>query len=203
MKSHLKVFLIPYILLLIVGFVVYFLGQHGDFVIWLNTHHSPFFDFLFKYGTYFGDGVFLGIVALLLIIFKRRYGLILALLGVVQAIVSAILKKVVFGKVPRPKKYFDDITQFHQVEGVDLNGWFSFPSGHTMTAFSIAAFLCLTFKNAKLSLLFFLFAIVGGLSRVYLLQHFLIDVLVGSLIGVILALALEKLFRNYLEPDLE
>jgi undecaprenyl-diphosphatase len=61
---------------------------------------------------------------------------------------------------------------------------FSFPSGHTMTAFSIALVLSY-FYPALQGPLFFL-AVSIALSRIVLGMHFLSDVLVGMVLGVVL-----------------
>jgi undecaprenyl-diphosphatase len=64
---------------------------------------------------------------------------------------------------------------------------FSFPSGHTMTAFSIALVLSY-FYPALEGTLFFL-AISIGFSRIVLGMHFLSDVLAGVVLGVALGCA--------------
>jgi len=63
---------------------------------------------------------------------------------------------------------------------------FSFPSGHTITAFSIAIPLGLFYPSLMLGLLFC--AISIALSRVLLGLHFLSDVVAGCAIGVVLGL---------------
>ena len=65
------------------------------------------------------------------------------------------------------------------------NAYFnSFPSGHTTAAF---AFFCalsiLARKHPLLQSLFFLLAAGVAYSRMYLSQHFLADVLAGSLLA--------------------
>src|SRR5256885_6947565 len=59
---------------------------------------------------------------------------------------------------------------------------FSFPSGHTMTAFSIALVLCYFYRGVELPLGFFACSI--AISRIVLGMHFLSDVLAGAVIGV-------------------
>lgn len=61
---------------------------------------------------------------------------------------------------------------------------FSFPSGHTITAFSIAVPLGLFYPSLMVGLLFC--AISIAISRVMLGLHFLSDVLAGCAIGVLL-----------------
>ena len=62
---------------------------------------------------------------------------------------------------------------------------FSFPSGHTITAFSVAVSLSLLYPSLAAALLFC--AISVAASRVVLGMHFLSDVLAGAAIGTALA----------------
>ncbi|HET8965606.1 MAG TPA: phosphatase PAP2 family protein [Candidatus Acidoferrum sp.] len=59
---------------------------------------------------------------------------------------------------------------------------FSFPSGHTMTAFSIALVLSYFYRGVELPLYFMAASI--AISRVVLGMHFLSDVLAGAILGV-------------------
>ncbi|HKF25885.1 MAG TPA: phosphatase PAP2 family protein [Candidatus Acidoferrum sp.] len=59
---------------------------------------------------------------------------------------------------------------------------FSFPSGHTMTAFSIALVLSYFYRGVEIPLYFMAASI--ALSRVVLGMHFLSDVLAGAILGV-------------------
>jgi undecaprenyl-diphosphatase len=69
---------------------------------------------------------------------------------------------------------------------------FSFPSGHTITAFAVAVSLG-SFYPFLLGPLVFL-ALVIATSRILLGMHFLSDVLVGALLGTGLALSSHALF---------
>ena len=64
---------------------------------------------------------------------------------------------------------------------------FSFPSGHTMTAFSIALVVSYFYPALEGPLLFL--AVSIALSRVVLGMHFLSDVLAGIILGVALGCA--------------
>jgi undecaprenyl-diphosphatase len=64
---------------------------------------------------------------------------------------------------------------------------FSFPSGHTMTAFSIALVLSYYYPSLEGTLLFLALSI--GFSRIVLGMHFLSDVLAGIVLGVALGCA--------------
>ena len=59
---------------------------------------------------------------------------------------------------------------------------YSFPSGHTQFAFSIATYL--SYKLKRFWWMFFLIAVFVGISRIYVGSHFPIDVLTGAIIGI-------------------
>jgi undecaprenyl-diphosphatase len=69
---------------------------------------------------------------------------------------------------------------------------FSFPSGHTITAFAVAVTLG-QFYPALLPYLLFCAASIA-LSRILLGMHFLSDVLVGGLLGTLLAVFSYEIF---------
>jgi undecaprenyl-diphosphatase len=58
---------------------------------------------------------------------------------------------------------------------------FSFPSGHTMTAFAVALPLSLSYPTLTVGLLFCALSI--AMSRILLGMHFLSDVIAGAVIG--------------------
>jgi undecaprenyl-diphosphatase len=72
---------------------------------------------------------------------------------------------------------------------------FSFPSGHTMTAFSIALVLSYFYPGLEWPLYFLALSI--GLSRIVLGMHFLSDVLAGAVLGSALGIASIVTFTAY------
>jgi undecaprenyl-diphosphatase len=72
---------------------------------------------------------------------------------------------------------------------------FSFPSGHTMTAFSIA--LVISFYYPGLEGALYFLAVSIALSRIVLGMHFLSDVLAGAVLGSGLGLAAIVIFASY------
>ena len=61
--------------------------------------------------------------------------------------------------------------------------------------------MALFIGEKKYAFLLFVAAFLTGLSRIYLGHHFLIDVLVGSLIGVLVALITYFLFEKYINKE--
>jgi undecaprenyl-diphosphatase len=72
---------------------------------------------------------------------------------------------------------------------------FSFPSGHTMTAFAISLVVSYFYPSLEAPLYFL--AISIGISRVVLGMHFLSDVLAGALLGSALGVASIVAFASY------
>lgn len=181
------------------------LTNHGDVVLWINARHTVPADFFFKYWTYLGDGLLLAIVALYFLFTQlfRFYFILMAI--VLQTLFVHIFKQWLCAGIPRPKVFFGEITdQLHFVEGVTVRSYDSFPSGHTASAFTLAFFLMWVVRSAWLRVVLLFAAILVGISRIYILQHFARDVFFGSVFGilaVILAwLALKKYAGN---PRLE
>jgi undecaprenyl-diphosphatase len=69
---------------------------------------------------------------------------------------------------------------------------FSFPSGHTITAFAVCVPLIAHYPNAAPGILFCAFSI--AVSRVITGMHFLSDVIAGGLIGCLLGECAKRLF---------
>ncbi len=69
---------------------------------------------------------------------------------------------------------------------------FSFPSGHTITAFSVAIPLMLSYSSLMIGVLFC--AISVAISRILLGMHFLSDVVAGAIIGTSLGYASYAVF---------
>jgi undecaprenyl-diphosphatase len=72
---------------------------------------------------------------------------------------------------------------------------FSFPSGHSMTAFSVAIPLSLFYPSLEAGLLFC--AVSIALSRIVLGLHFLSDVVVGSALGAAIGYTIYCLWNMF------
>lgn len=70
---------------------------------------------------------------------------------------------------------------------------YAFPSGHSAAAASAAAMM--TFRFGRRAWPFWVLALLGGLSRIYVGAHWTMDVLAGLFTGVVVTTLLELLFR--------
>ncbi len=185
-----------YYLFLVIGIFALLLCAKGDFLLWLNAHHNSTFDFFFKYWTHLGDGLVFAFLGILFIMTSYYNTIVLIFAVISQTIIVQGLKRFVFDDVVRPKLFFEDFDAIYQVPGVEIHASNSFPSGHTATAFTMAVLLSLMIKNKYWTALLMLIAILVGLSRVYLLQHFFIDIYFGSLIGFLNGLIVYTLMES-------
>jgi undecaprenyl-diphosphatase len=134
--------------------------------------------------TRMGDGwLWYGLGAMLLIFGgAQRYAAVAsagsaALVGI---LVFKLLKRL--SQRPRPCQY-----EPHCWSKVLPPDKFSFPSGHTMTAFSVALVVSYFYPSLEGPLLFLALSI--AVSRIVLGMHFLSDVLAGAVLGVALGCA--------------
>lgn len=181
-------FFLPYFVFLIICATLLFSFSKTELHILLNKVHSPFFDVFFKYATHLGDGTMIAFLGVVFLFIKYRYLFTFLLGSLSAAIVVNLFKKVVFTEMYRPAKYFEmfETYKLHLVEGVNQHSLQSFPSGHTASAFSVFLMLALITKNRWGKLALFFAAVVVAYSRVYISQHFVIDITVGSIISVLL-----------------
>ena len=188
-------FFIPFILTALVCLAIIIIFSKASVHLFLNSYYNDFADVLFKYLTILGDGIVIPFLVLFLAFIRFRYAFFLLSVYAVSGLFTQLLKRTFFLKVPRPTKFFEDIAQLHLVPDVDQLSMKSFPSGHSTTAFAIVICLVLMVKNDILKLMFFILAALIAYSRVYLSQHFLTDILAGSVIGVLTGLWLYQIIQ--------
>jgi len=176
-------FLIPYIILFIFVLVVLLFYDKKAVHLWSCVHSSSFFDVFFKWITNLGDGFFILALAFVLLFYRIGSGLFVAATYALSGLIAQIIKHI--AKAPRPLAVFGDNGQLHIVKGVEMLTANSFPSGHSASAFALCLTLAILSKYKPMQVVFLIFALLIAYSRVYLSQHFLIDALTGSFIGVV------------------
>lgn len=187
-------FFYSYALFLVIGFFILIFTDKGYVNILFNDYRNTQLDLFFIYSSKMGEGLYFSIILVILTLSRFRY-LVLGLsvyLG--SGLISQILKNIF--DIDRPKIFFGDSGLATFVENVEIYSHLSFPSGHSTSGFAIFLFLSVITKNKKYGLLFLLCAVFVATSRVFLMQHFFIDIYFGSLIGVFFTIIFLNLFEN-------
>jgi len=178
-----KYFLLPWLFFFIAGICAVLLFGKADLHVALNMRQPRSADSFFKIVTLFGEGLSMG-MAMFYLLFRSRYGaFFLATSWLSSVVMIQILKQ--FFDALRPASVFKDTDLIYFVEGVTYRFSHSFPSGHTGDVFSVCFALTLLSARPKFGFALFIPAILVGYSRVFLSQHFLEDILAGSLIAIV------------------
>lgn len=161
-----------------------------EIVFFNDLRHEPW-NTLFQFFTFCGEAWAYAVFGIALLFWKPKYTALVALVGLLALPIGYVFKDTI--GIDRPITYFeknDAAAQLVLVPGIQLNrGQTSFPSGHTMSAFALYSLLALMLGKEKerWGLLLALIAILTGISRIFLVQHFLVDVLAGAGLGLMLS----------------
>ena len=139
---------------------------------------SPWLSALFKTASRLGDWPLWVVTAVVLFGWGARsaqIALVGAALAIALSVVLFMLVKNLIGR-PRPYEVWDQVPCLMLPPDK-----FSFPSGHTMTAFAVCGSFAILLPGV---VPFYLpMAILIGLSRIFLGVHYPSDVLAGALLG--------------------
>lgn len=209
----LYVYVIPYLVLLMAILGLMYVYPKPELHMLLNSHHSSIQDTFFKYYSVLAEGPLYALALLPLLWKKIKITIFFALCELTGGATLQILKHII--STDRPVSVFEN---YHDlvlplVQGVTMHHSNSFPSGHASTFFMFCT--CCTIilayhysqkdksHNIRTQILFntsllllLVFAVMGAYSRVYLSQHFLSDVCVGSIIGFTTPFLMLYLCRN-------
>ena len=194
--SSILPFLIPTTILALLIVLALLLIPKAQLHLQLCQPHTAFLDTIIPLVTNLVD--WLPYVTIVLLLFYRAgWATFLASNLLLSTLIVQPIKHIVHA--PRPLTWYaenmPDIS-LPLVEGVKMNLWLSFPSGHTTTFFvlffSLSIILCAENVKGKtiLSLLCFLCASFGAYTRIYLSQHFALDIFAGILIAIFSTLLL-------------
>jgi membrane-associated phospholipid phosphatase len=172
---------------LIIAFVlsafVFLYGKDRSFLM-INGNHSVKADYFFNYVTLLGEWLLWVPLFLYALFYKRDFFIAVIAALVICTLLTHLGKKVFFEGSPRPLRLLADAAR--AVPILKHNNYeHSFPSGHTSTAYTTALLLAFIVRGKFAMFLFPLIAFLVGYSRVYLAQHFVTDVVAGTVVGII------------------
>lgn len=163
-----------------------------QFLYGLQELHGPVLDKIMIGITKLGDGgiFWLALALVLLVIPKtRKCGIsIFAAMAFSYIIGNLGLKPLVAR--PRPFTVATDVALI-----IDKPGEFSFPSGHTLHAFTAATAIFCYYR--KPGVVAYVLAALIAFSRMYLFVHYPTDILAGAVLGILDALLISFLLNKY------
>lgn len=192
------------ILLAVLGLALLYIPK-ADLHLLLCDRHTPARDIFYRYYTQIAEWLPYVICVALLLFSRVGNGVFASSCMIVSALTTQLFKHII--NAPRPVTWFaanmPDV-QLPLVEGVRMNYWFSFPSGHTTSFFALFFALSIlasqNFSQTKTNLLqviLFILAALGGYSRIYLSQHFAADVFAGILVGTLICVLCYVVLYRY------
>ena len=174
---------------------------------WVQSIQNPILTAIMVTITTLGDeGIIFILLGLVLLFTKkhRKAGFAILTALVVMLICNNLILKELFART-RPYNLDETIyAWWHEIykfpEMVHKPSSYSFPSGHTSSAF--AAALALVFYNRKIGIPTIVFAALMGFSRIYVEVHYCTDV-IGAVIVSFLYAVFAVLIVNALYPKVE
>ena len=138
--------------------------------------------------THAGDGIFACLIVLAFLFIRIKTGLLLLLSFISTAIVVQLLKHTLFDSMKRPIVFFQNDPSFRTIEAFTYHTSNSFPSGHSASIFALCTVIAYQYRqNLLIQICLAIIAVTVAFTRVYLSQHFLQDIVAGSLIGTLIS----------------
>ena len=153
----------------------------------INVSH-PSIDNIAVWSTHVGDGLFLLFMVIVFLFIRIKTSIILLISFLISSGITQLLKHSLFSDFKRPYYYLQDNDSFRIISDFTYHTEHSFPSGHATTCFAFFTIMALHYqKKYLLQIVFVMAAVFFAYTRVYLSQHFLQDIVAGSIIGVIVS----------------
>lgn len=180
---------IVWLISLIIGTVIVLNTNKGDAILYLNGFYNQWTVPIFSFFTRMGEWAGFLVPFVYFMIFKPiKYQVGFVFVGLLTLILVYFFKHIVYPDTLRPIVFFElNNIELLNRSNIPLNRKHTFPSGHTTAGFAYFFYAALCAKHRFFTMTFFGMAFLIGFSRIFLAQHFVIDVVAGSTLGVAIA----------------
>ncbi|KAF5079756.1 putative undecaprenyl-diphosphatase YbjG [anaerobic digester metagenome] len=169
--------------------------NHVDVALFYMINHglqNAVFNVTMPILTNAGTDAFWLLVCVGIFIFGGEKGRDVAILGIIALLFGYVLTEFIKYEVARPRPF----TALNNVHLLTTMTDHSFPSGHSVAAFTGCTLLGVKYGHLYI---FLILAGVIAFSRVYIGVHYPLDVIFGSLVGVLCALIVLHFEENILK----
>ncbi|MDN5304196.1 MAG: hypothetical protein PWP46_1078 [Fusobacteriaceae bacterium] len=181
---------ITYIIIVFVIISIFLLDKRIGMIFWKkynNVELGKIANFFQNLGK--ADVISIPVIIMYFIGIKYNKNLSkVSILALASNLYSGILVQLIKNIVLRERPF----VSFNELNFFKFNKIFhytnlSFPSGHTITGFSVCFIYFYFYKNKIIRILSIIIAILIGLFRIYEGKHWLSDVIMGAYLGIIVA----------------
>jgi undecaprenyl-diphosphatase len=158
----------------------------------LNQMHAPFWDYFMS--AFSGKVIWVPMYATVAYLMFKNLSWKVALsfliaIALIIALSDMTCAKVIrpFAERLRPANIENPISHMVHIVENYRGGAYGFPSCHAANSFAFVTFLAMIIKNRLLLAFAFSWAVVNCYSRIYLGVHYTGDIIVGALVGSIIA----------------
>ena len=161
---------------------MYTLGLTIEFVEWFQSFQNGFLDFFFNTISFLGEEyIFIALMGFVYWTYDKKFGEFLGLSLAATAVLNNTLKEIF--DAPRPfTEYPDRVNNLRP----STSSGHSFPSGHTQIFSTFLYAAAFYLKKKWVYIVVSILVVLMMMSRIYLGVHYLEDVVVAALLGLLL-----------------
>jgi len=170
-----------------------------DIIIFLQGLRNGFTDLFFNAISMLGEEYFyILVLGSIYWVYNKRFGEVLGVTLGASFALNNVLKGIF--NMPRPFQEFPN--EVENLRGYTATGS-AFPSGHVQGISSFLFAIYFYLKQRLFLIVAIVFTLLMMISRMYLGVHYIEDVIIGGVIGLLLALVISIFFNKYKDNDHE
>ena len=177
---------------------MYILGLTIEFVEWFQSFSNGFLDFFFNMISFLGEEyIYIAVMGFVYWTYNKKFGEFLGISLAITSVINNTLKEIF--NAPRP--FAEYPARVENLRPTTSSGN-SFPSGHTQLFSTFLYGAAFYLKKKWVYITVSIFVLFMMMSRVYLGVHYLEDVVVAALLGLLLGYIIyyyyDKIYENQL-----
>ena len=177
---------------------MYILGLTIEFVEWFQSFSNGFLDFFFNMISFLGEEyIYIAVMGFVYWTYNKKFGEFLGISLAITSVINNTLKEIF--DAPRPFAEYPDRVENLRPTTSSGN---SFPSGHTQLFSTFWYGAAFYLKKKWVYITVSILVLFMMMSRVYLGVHYLEDVVVAALLGLLLGYIIyyyyDKIYENQL-----